>query len=472
MTFMTAPPMVLCVDIGTSSLKAACIDVDGHTRCFAREPYGTAGSAAAVSAAEWESALGRALARLFSRKDAPAPDAICISGNGPTLTPLTRDGEVLAPLYWHQGPQGSAEARGRSFFLPHVERFRQERPADYERTALFLPPQEWLSWRLGAEAAATLPSSYEPYYWDDAQCAALGIDRGLFPPFVAPGTVLGRLSLEAALRLAGGPEQLRPGTPIVAGGVDFIMALIGAGTVEPGIVCDRAGSSEGINLCAAFPGMTEPPRFSPEIRTLPHAGAGLWNLGVIIPASGRLFEHYRAVTGQSNRAYDDILAELIPGGLLPDPCPPGSAPFSGAVELGRAVLTGMGFTVRAAVETLNRHGFPVTELRLSGGQSRNRRWNQLKADLTGIPLLVPKQPDCELAGDAVLGAIALGEAADMREGISRIVRVAERVVPDPEAVEAYAGRFRTCGELRKKTEKALQLAGDMRNTALTFVKRM
>ena len=453
-------PRILCADIGTSSLKAACIDLDGHTRCFAREPY-AAGNPGAVSAADWESALARALARLFPRGGAPGPDAICISGNGPTLIPVDRDGETLAPLYWHQGPQGSAESRGepggRSFFLPHVERFRRERPAEYERTALLVSAQEWLSWRLGAEAATTLPASYEPYYWDDAQCAALGIDRGLFPPFVAPGTVTGRLSGEAVRRLGAAAGGLKPGIPIVAGGVDFIMALVGAGTVEPGMVCDRAGTSEGINLCAAFPGRAEPPRFPREIRTLPHAVPGLWNLSVIIPASGRLFEQYRALTGQADRPYDDMLAELVPAGLLPDPCPAGSgeAPFSGALELGRAALSVLGFTVRAAAETLGRQGFQITEMRLSGGQGKNRRWNQLKADMTGISLLVPEQPDCELAGDAVLGALALGEAADLREGIRRIVRIRERIDPDPQAGAVYAGRFRALGELREKTAKAL-----------------
>jgi xylulokinase len=233
------------------------------------------------------------------------------------------------------------------------------------------------------------------------------------------------------------------------------MALIGAGTVEPGMVCDRAGTSEGINLCAAFPGMAEPPEFPPEIRILPHAGPGLWNLGVIIPASGRLFEQYRIVAAQTSRPYDEILAELIPGGLLPDPCPAGAAPFPGPVELGRAALTVMGFTVRAAVETLTRHGFPIAEMRVSGGQSKDRRWNQLKADLAAVPLLVPEQSDCELAGDAVLGAIALGEAADMREGISRIVRVKERILPDPLLAAAYADRFLSYRDLREKTEKAL-----------------
>jgi xylulokinase len=457
-------PTILCADIGTSSLKAACIDTDGHTRCFARETYGEAGSDAPVGAADWESTLARALARLFSRDGLRAPDAICISGNGPTLVPLDKGGETLAPLYWHQGPQGKTGVAGnKSFFLPHVERFRRERPAEYERTALLFSAQEWLSWRLGAEPATTLPAAYGPYYWDEAQCAALGIESGLFPPFVAPGTVIGRVSQRRLGDMAGGLVAERLGAvPIVAGGVDFIMALIGAGTVEPGMVCDRAGTSEGINLCAEFPGLAGEPRFPPEIRTLPHARAGLWNLGVIIPASGRLFERYRALTGQGNRPYDDTLAELIPEGILPDThgvrsagAPSAAASFAGAVEFGRAVLATMGFTARAAAETLHSHGFPVTEMRVSGGQSKNRRWNQLKADLTGISLLIPEQSDGELAGDAVLGAIALGEAADLKEGIGRIVRVKERFDPDHRAAAVYAERFQAYRELKEKTEQAL-----------------
>jgi xylulokinase len=458
---MTAPT-ILCADIGTSSLKAACIDTDGYTRCFARETYGDAGSDAPVGAADWEGALARALARLFSQDGLRAPDAICISGNGPTLTPLDKGGKTLAPLHWHQGPQGkTGVAGGKSFFLPHVERFRRERPAEYERTALLFSAQEWLSWRLGAEPATTLPAAYGPYYWDEAQCAALGIESGLFPPFVAPGTVIGRVSPDAARRLgdmAGGLVAERLGAiPIVAGGVDFIMALIGAGTVEPGMVCDRAGTSEGINLCAEFPGMAGEPRFPAEIRTLPHVRAGLWNLGIIIPASGRLFEQYRALTGQGNRPYDEILAELIPGGILPDTYSAGSgdAPFSGPVELGRAVLTTMAFAVRAAMETLRGQGFPVTEMRVSGGQGKNRRWNRLKADITGISLLIPEQRDGELAGDAVLGAIALGEAVDIKEGIRRIVRIKEYADPNPRAAAAYAEGFHAYRELREKTEQAL-----------------
>ncbi|GHV32670.1 sugar kinase [Spirochaetia bacterium] len=457
---------ILCADIGTSSLKAALVDIDGHSHGFTRETYGSG----PVAAVDWERALARALGVLFSQADHHCtPNAICISGNGPTLVPLTHDGETLPPLHWYQGQVPNPAPLSQSLFLPQVLRFIRERPGDYAKTRRLFSAQEWLSWRLGADPVTALPASYEPYYWDDAQCESLGLDRGKFPPFVGLGTVIGQLSPDAVHRLsglAGGfpEERFSAGIPIIAGGVDFIMALIGTGAVEPGLVCDRAGTSEGINLCTEniVASSTGTPQLSRELRVLPHVNPDYRNVSVIIPSSGRLFEWYRILTGQERRPYDDILAELIkaPGPLSPDvfffpennPVLISRAGLYSRVELGQAVLLSLGFTVRAAINTLGRNGFPVAEMCLSGGQSKSPRWNQLKADLTGVPLLVPELQDGELGGDAVLGAIALGEAANFREGIARIVHIQERYTPAPEAATFYSEQFQVYRELQNNIQ--------------------
>ncbi|AEF84477.1 carhohydrate kinase, fggy family [Treponema primitia ZAS-2] len=482
-----ASRIILCADIGSSALKAAFINSEGRQLAFAREVYTpiyTVGTASVpVSAGDWERAFTRAMGKLFSQAPDCRPDAICISGNGPTLAPLTRDGETLALLHWYQGPLGSTAPGSpsgdlpviRSFYLPHALGFLRERPGEYEKTRYLLSSQEWLSWRLGADPVTVLPEGYGPYYWDDEQCRALGIDPGKFPPFVSLGSVIGRLSQEAAQRLGSAAAGLPAGIPIIAGGSDFIMALIGAGTVEKGMVCDRAGSSEGINCCDLRPEETASAR---DLRVLPHVSPGLWNVSVIIPSSGRLFEWYRTLTGQDGRPYEDILGELIPEGLLPSALSAagslssalspaggdqGALFFPGKTaalfgkgglfsrtDLGRAVLEAMGYQVRDALETLGRHGFPVGEMRLSGGQSRNRRWNQLKADMTGAILLVPELGDGELGGDAALGLMTLGDAANLKEAIGRIVHIQERYEPDPATAAVYGERFQTWRELREK----------------------
>jgi xylulokinase len=453
--------LFLCVDIGTSSLKAAYIDGGGRSRGFVRSPYYTREGPGPADAGDWEAAFTRALGTLRREAEGLEPDALCVSGNGPTLVPLTEEGEALSPLHWYRGA-GAVSRERPSLFLPSAAAFLQEHPRDYGRTRYFLSSQEWLSFRCGAEPVTVLPApAYEPSYWDEAQCAALGLDRGKFPPFVGLGSPIGKVSAAAAAAFG-----LRHGLPIIAGGPDFIMALIGVGAIKPGIVCDRAGTSEGINLCVSVPFR------APELRTLPHVEEGLWNLGAILPASGRHFEWFRDLTGQTHRDYGDLLGELLPppeageglwetgeGILFPSLSSPGTGVSallmnaSGGLRraaLGRAVLESLGFSVREALDTFRRHGFPIAEMRLSGGQGKSPLWNQFKADITGCTLLAPEIIDGELAGDACAAALALGEYGDLSQAVAGMVRIARTYRPSPGAAPRYDERFRAYRELREK----------------------
>jgi xylulokinase len=114
----------------------------------------------------------------------------------------------------------------------------------------------------------------------------------------------------------------------------------------------------------------------------------------------------------------------------------------GRVPLGRAVLEAMGFMVRREADRLRALGFTIEEMGVSGGQGKNRRWNSLKAGITGITLLVPEIPDGELAGDAALAAWALGEYRSMEEAASRMIRIRETFAPPRETASLWEERYR------------------------------
>ena len=438
--------VILSIDIGTSSLKAAFIGFDGRLLAFSRSAYRLGGPSSC-----WEDAFRRALTELREQSPGSLIDALCVSGNGPTLVPLGRGGEALQPLYWYDGRTLNKAAA--SFFLPRADWLKENSPQEYESVSLFLSSHEWLSHRLGAEPYTALPQpAYEPYYWDDEQCRSFGIDRGKFPPFAKMGSPVGKVSAVAARSHAA--SGLKSGTPIIAGGPDFITALIGTRAMEDGDTCDRAGSSEGINYCAH----TEQPclnglegNTAKDLRVLPHAMEGLWNIGALIPSSGRLFDWFRNSTGQECRPYDELLAELIPSphdtelfrdvelislSSLPDAAMPLSTP-----DRGRAVLCAIGLSVRAAVQDLNRLGFPVKEMRVSGGQGKNPLWNQLKADISGVSLLIPEIRDGELAGNAALAAAALGAASGIQEAADGMIRFTERCEAKAETAAFWEEKF-------------------------------
>ncbi|MDR0684134.1 MAG: sugar kinase [Spirochaetaceae bacterium] len=398
---------ILCADIGTTSLKAALIDIGaaGGKRLlgFSRETYQADGGAAGTPEL-WEAAFYRAVKVLSEFASEARIEAVCISGNGPTLVPLEGDalaGRALPPLHWFSprlaAPDGGVSAA--SFFLPIAAWFRRNEPENYAKTSLFLSCQEWLSARLGAAPVTVLPTPrYRPYYYDDDQFAAFALDGRKFPPFAPLGALTGRVSGEAA-RLCG----LKAGLPIVGGGPDFIMALLGSGAVEPGFVCDRAGSSEGINVCAREP----PPvgvAAAHSLRVLPHAVDGLWNVSVVLPESGSIFDHYRLENGLQDVPYEEMLKSMAGEGRPPHP-----------------VLRRIADGTKGALETLRKAGYPVYEMRHSGGQAKSPLWNRLKAEICGCRLLVPEIVDTELAGNAAAAMFALGYAPSVPAACQKIV---------------------------------------------------
>ncbi|MDL2228688.1 sugar kinase [Treponema sp. OttesenSCG-928-L16] len=464
--------IILCADIGTSSLKAGLISTQGEGISFVRRAYpAEAAAAGTVNTGHWEAAFKSAVCRLFTENPGLIPSALCISGNGPTFIPITAKGEVLTPLYWYGAgapiPGGAGPDSLPSLFLPHAAAFMRNRPAEYEASRYLFSSQEWFSYRLGADPVTILPSpAYEKYYWDDEQCRLYGLDREKFPVFAELGSPIGTVSSEAA-RSFGLPE----GLPIIGGGPDFIMALIGAGAIEEGLVCDRAGSSEGINVCARVPAE------SGELRSLPHIREGFWNVSAMIPSSGRLFEWFRVITGQDGRDYESLMEEIsavsgsapVPsassfggfrsfmgeGVFYPDISCSGkytapsvfisAAGLTSRAELGRAVVEAIAYSVKGALQTLEENGFPVREMRISGGQAKSHVWNQWKADITGCVLHIPEISDGELAGGACLAMTAMKEASDLRDACRKAVHIGKTYFPNEDRNEFYSRRF---GEYR------------------------
>ncbi len=494
-------PAILCADIGTSSLKAALVGYDGEAFAYVREPYPADrvlnGS---VLASDWANAFQKAAITLAERAKHSGLrlSALCLSGNGPTLIPVFSDGSDGEPLHWHDGgiepPKKAAKGKTPSLFLPKAAWYKRNQKSAYDRIRFFLSSHEWLAYRLGAAPRAILPNQdYAPYYWDKNQLAAFDIDEALFPPFAITGEIIGELSAEAA-RSAGLPPKL----PIIAGGPDFAMALIGTATLREGAVCDRAGTSEGINVCARSPSR------STKLRSLPHPSPGFWNIAALLPITGRLFEWYRTITGQAERDYDAIMDEIAlskidypstqafsgedevkidadvagvkrqakkacpaaTGYFFPDFNAIGGLGASGAflatagftsrAEFGRATVEAIGFMVRAAVEELERHGYRVEGMRLSGGQAKNTAWNHLKADITGRCLLVPRIADGELSGNAAAALLSLGEADSLEEAADRVVHIETVYEPNQRTYAQFSEKYDQYRYLLKKMERFFQ----------------
>jgi xylulokinase len=469
--------VLLVIDIGTSNFKAALFDYQGNCRSFAAQPMvmgveenpageGENGGPSAEEAnpEQWL----RAFAGTLSRLDSPAAvEAVVISGNGPTLTPvtgrpgITAGGDLSLPAgmarLWLDR-RATVEAKTVSaltggfvdpgFFLPKALLLKSRDPGLYEKTRWFLSPAEYLACALTGEARTVLPSAgFERWYWNDGLLDATGLDREKFPPFIPPGECIGLLSGAAASRF-GFSREVR----VIAGGPDFFVSILGTGAVRPGAACDRSGTSEGINLC------TENRVRDSRLMCYGHPVSPYWNLSGIISTSGRAIRWGRELLGMEKLPYPAFyeLAAAAPagaGGLIFLPYLAGErAPIwdprargvflglslsTGRRELARAIVEGVCFAIRDVITVMEEAGAPLRDLRVSGGPGESPVFNQLKADISGRPVLLPARRDAELLGLTMLGAAAMGKYASAGEAAGALVSIVREYAP----AEQHASRY-------------------------------
>jgi xylulokinase len=450
----------LVLDIGTSSIKGAVMSGGGEV--FSSLRHGIMGPSERTrdfSTRRWTDALKKTVPPLVAGYTI---DAVVLSGNGPTVVAVDAGGEPVGdPLLWLDERSVSI-AGGRSFYLGKIAWFHRN-AAEAERVRWYLPfPEYLIHWLTGEGVAITPGAEFSPYIWNDRDIAAAGVPPERLPPFVTIGSIVGRLRRERAETLG-----LRGGTPVVAGGSDFLMSLLGTDSLRPGETCDRAGTSEGINHCSAeavdFPGL----------RTLPHVIPGRYNVAGILSSTGLLFEWFRGISGQRSRDYGEMMLDIL--NVPEDTAVPWFFPsvhrgaawefqrgmFIGlgaehdSAAMGRAVVLSIGFAVRESIDILGQAGCEVVALNACGGQAKNGLWTQMKSDITGVPIRVPAVADAELTGDVCAGMVGLGEADSLEEAAGAVVHMRHTFEPDPARNRTFGEQYERYRERYTRFRQAL-----------------
>ena len=468
--------MLLTVDIGTSFFKSALWNFEGDGLGCSRAGFASAplsidihdGLRHETDSSQWLKAFANCCSRLFTAASPASVEAVVISGNGPSLAPVFgppvySSENLSAPAaparLWldrravQAAQQVSALAGGfvdAGFFLPKALDIKINEPELYEKTGFFLGCPELLMYTLTGAARTIFPSDgFDRWFWNDAILDALHLDRDKFPSFIRPGEICGGLTAQAA-SLFG----LNAGIPVIAGGPDFYAAILGSGVSKPGQVCDRAGTSEGINVC------TETCITDNRLMSYRHPVKPFWNLSGVISTTGKAIEWGCRFLGLSTVHEFLLLAETADAGsgdlvFLPylageraplwDPAARGLLRginlSSGRPEFARAVLEGIGFAIRDIIAVMEDAGAVVHVLFTAGSGGAGGLLNHIKADITGKPLHIPQQKETELLGLAVIGACTLGKYPSLAEAASSLVQTEETITPNVKNAELYDTLF-------------------------------
>jgi xylulokinase len=126
----------------------------------------------------------------------------------------------------------------------------------------------------------------------------------------------------------------------------------------------------------------------------------------------------------------------------------------GRGDLFRACLEGIACGTNHIMETYGEAGQSPRRVYAVGGGTRNRVWAQATSDITGLRQIVRAKTLGASYGDALLAAIAVGDAnADAIEGWNAVER---EFVPDPATAEIYHRQYRVFRELYPRTRDLMR----------------
>ena len=315
--------------------------------------------------------------------------------------------------------------------------------------------------------------------WSERILELVGLDRSVFPRVVASGDVVGTVT-EAAAAQTG----LRAGTPVVAGGADTQLALLGIGVAQPGRFTVVGGSFWQHTV------VLDEPLIDPEerLRTLCHAVPGRWMMEGIGFYCGIVMRWFRdafcAVEAQeaARRGVDvyDLLEEraaaLPPGahgvfGVFSNVmhasrwvhASPGFVGFdvghperAGRVECFRAIEESAAYVSRGHRQIVEEvAGIAIDRLVLTGGAAKGRLWPQILADALGVPVDIPAVKESTALGAAVCAGVGAGLFADAAETAAGLLAIERTCEPDPDAAARYDALYAQWRELyRRSLEQA------------------
>lgn len=474
-----ATGLLLGIDVGTSGVKVVLSDRDGTLVRDSARRYPTSVDArggAEQDPGTWWSALTELTRSLIG----PEPIAgVAVTSQAPTFVPLDAEGEPAGPALTWLDRRAEAEAREIGDVAPGHRHgadpffgtakllwLRRERPEVHARTRTVVSANGFVVHRLTGRAslddstAALLQAFDETTGALDARLAAAGVPGELLGEIMPTTAVVGSVTVPAEAATG-----IPAGTPVLAGAIDSVGSALEAGALAVGDPLVEMNGFSSVTILPAPAGVHVPgfihtrhclPGVDLLITAQVTAGATVdWVNGLAggaqdLREAGPLSERRRpsplmvvpALAGERTPSWNPRTRGMVDGiGLDTD-----------GVDLMLAAMEGNALALAADLELLARHGFPVPEMRATGGGSASDVWMQIKADVLGIPVSRPRTGHGAAHGAAFLAGIGLGllEPAQLRERTAEITRT---FTPDAALTEAYARR-------RRRFARLLELARD------------
>lgn len=340
---------------------------------------------------------------------------------------------------------------------------KKNEPENWEKTKLFLPPNDYVIYKLTGEIVIDYSSAgniggifdMNNRSWSKEMMDAMGIPLSMMPERIVESTdIVGGITKEIAEELG-----VSEGMPVIASGIDSGAANIGLGVFESGIYAAAIGTS----MCAAL--ISDKPVKGKDLiawpylydaKRLSYYFAGANTAGAIVKWFRQIMCQYEMELEKAGgkKAYDILNEQAadIPAGsegliVLPyfmgERSPIWNSDAKGTIvglslahtkaHIYRAFLEAVAFSLRDAMEAT---GEDLGEyILLAGGVTKSKLWRQIFADVTGYPVVCPVNDVEANMGDVMLAGIGTGLLS--YEDVKQWQVLDEKIIPNKQNHQIY-----------------------------------
>ncbi len=447
---------LLSGDLGTSGIKIGLVSEAGELveSTYQSVRYHTQGSGRVIQRVETFLDETLRLIRLIIEKSQVDPrDIVALSLSSQmggiigvdktfvAITGLDMGLDLLSERYnrWFQDRYAdfvNLKSCGSPRNFPKILWWKRERPEIYEQVVKFVTLNTYVVGRMAGYKNQDVFIDYTllsffgnedmvKRAWSEELSQELGVSVDKLPRIVPPWTIVGKVSSEIAEKCG-----LLGGTPIVAGAGDQPAGFLGGGFCEFGTLVDVSGSSTLLSLYVPFP-VRE--RDNPVVMYMPSVIPGEYHAFTYINGGGTTLnwfveefasgddreEMYRELTERSEVlplgsegliflpyfggrqcSYDDT----IRGGFI------GLSWWHKREHLFRSILESLAYNQALGFSALHRlfPWFSSWKVFAMGGGTRNRLWNQIKADVLNIQYIPVDDYKFPLLGNAIIAGYGIG----------------------------------------------------------------
>ena len=487
--------LILGIDMGTTSLKAAVYNHQGEQLAAAVVEYSLLTPASNIVEAPCNVYMESAKTCMEKIKESGKVNTrditvVGFSVQGETLCLLDEAGKPLMnAIVWMDNRAGDQAEEMRAKFgdekcyevtgqvsfeacWPACKLLwvKENAPEIFNATRHFLLLEDYFIYQLTGKfvAEGSLLTSTE--YWDirtkkywGEMLDFIGIKEEYLPEIKESGEVVGTILPEMAEYLEISPKSL-----ITTGCLDQAAGAIGVGNIRPGIFSENIGAA--LAICVPTSKLTYDPNRQMPVHYFATPDTYMMHT---FTTGGMCLRWFRDGFCQSEMqmqeltgidAYDLMGKEVastpagadglimlphLQGSMAPDVNLNAKGVFYGATlqhskpHFVRSIMESLGYLICRNLEAIDAMGLQVDQIRTMGGGSKSDIWNQIKADITGKTLNVTySSQDTACLGAAILAGKAAGVFESIESAVDNMVKIKKTFVPNPDNRAVYDKQYK------------------------------